>query len=354
MSIKSPVSDDVFTKFINKTTLDKLEKKFAVKGVKFDKAHISAAESVSNVVKSAVFFFRSAFSPEKAKKLVTEEEADLKKLEKTKFYQFKKNVDPEAWKGDETVPIYNTIAGVNCKNCAGKGFTDCEKCGGTGLIKCKKCEGKGLTTCKKCDGKGQLKIEIEVLDVDTDKKAKKTMNYQCPECYGAGKIPCSDCGGNAQSTCGNCKPNLGKLSCKECNGVGKSYKYKNESVPFILPKGEFVPHLFFKPELEKHMGEELSEVINSVDGIYIKNLDEMDEKFIKAQLGYWDGDIKSRMSSAKNVFKELEKKKGPETPKFPIYLFPLLRLEIKTVKGKNFDIFSIGTEKGYDVFTPKF
>ncbi len=354
MSVKSPLSDDVFAKFVEKTSADKLEKKFGVKGVKFEKGNISAAESVKNVVKSAVFFFRSKFSPEKAAKTSEEVDADLKKLEKTKFYQFKKNVNSLDWEGEQALPMYDSISSVNCKKCVGKGYKNCEKCGGTGEIKCKKCEGKGSVKCKKCDGTGQLKIEIEVVDGNTDKKDKKSMNYQCGECLGSGKIACSDCGGSAKSVCGDCKPNLGKIFCKECNGTGKHYKYRIESVPFTIPKGEYIPHLFFKPEFEKQIGEELGLVINNVDGIYIKNLDNMDEKFIKAQLGYWDGDIKSRMSSAKNLFKELEKRKGPESPIFPIYLFPLLRLESKTVKGKKFDILSIGTEKGYDVFVPNF
>ncbi|NVM05095.1 MAG: hypothetical protein HWN67_22430 [Candidatus Helarchaeota archaeon] len=354
MSVKSPLSDDVFARFIDKTSAAKLEKKFAVKGVKFEKTNISAAESVKNVVKSAVFFFRSQFSPEKAAKTYEEVDADLKKLEKTRFYQFKKNVNPVDWNGEDTLPMYDSISSVNCKKCVGKGYKNCDKCGGTGEIKCKKCEGKGLLECKKCKGTGQLKIEIEVVDEPADKKDKKPMNYQCGECLGSGKLACSDCGGGAKSVCGDCKPNMGKFFCKECNGTGKRYKYRRESIPFVVPKGEFIPHLFFKPEIEKQIGEELGLVINSVDGIYIKKLDEMDEKFVKAQLGYWDGDIKGRMNSAKNLFKELQKKKGPESPKFPIYLFPLLRLEVKTVKGKKFDILSIGTEKGYDVFVPKF
>lgn len=352
LSVKSPNTDDVFAKFIEKTPAASLEKKFAVKGVKFEKGNISAAESVKDFTKSAVFFFSAEFSAEKAEKFSEENVVDLKKLSKITFYEFPKKM--EEWKGEEKVPMFKSIAGTNCKSCAGKGYTDCKKCEGTGFIKCKKCEGSGLMDCKECKGTGKLSIDVEVINGDTNKKEKRAFNYQCGTCLGTGKITCKECGGMANSLCPDCKPNLGKIFCKDCDGVGKNYKYNIESVPLKVSKQQYMPHLFFRPELEKKMGEELISVIDTVDGIYIKNADDLNEKFVKAQLGYWDGDIKNRMNNAKNEFKNLQKAKGAETPKLPIYVFPLLRLEIKTPKGKTFDIFSIGTDKGYEVFAPNF
>ena len=354
MSVHSPTSDDVFDKFVERTPLKKLEKYFGIKGVEFEKDNISAAESVTNVVKSAVFFFRSEFSPEKAQKTYEKIEADLKKLSKTSFYEFPKHINQLEWKGKEIVPTFNSIVELNCKKCNGKGFENCKKCDGKGFNNCNKCNGSGKVDCQKCRGKGEKEVELEIFIGSTDKKEKRSLKYQCNECLGTGKIVCITCEGRGTELCGNCKPNLGKIPCKECNGIGKTYKYKIESVPFEVSKEHYIPHLFFKPEFEKALGEELNSIITTVDGIYIKNLKDLDEKFVKAQLGYMDGDIKSRMKNVQKYFKELQKSKGPESPKFPIYLFPVLKLEVKTEKGKEFYLYSIGSERGFTVFAPKF
>ncbi|MEM3587871.1 MAG: hypothetical protein QXO71_11190, partial [Candidatus Jordarchaeaceae archaeon] len=63
MSMKSPLSDDVFAKWLERADLSKLEKFFSVKRVKFERSNISAAESVKNVEKHAVFFFHSRIEP---------------------------------------------------------------------------------------------------------------------------------------------------------------------------------------------------------------------------------------------------------------------------------------------------
>ncbi|NVM05094.1 MAG: hypothetical protein HWN67_22425 [Candidatus Helarchaeota archaeon] len=352
MSVKSPVSDEVFEKFLNKTTAKKLEKSFGLKGVKFEKSNISTAESVENVVKSAVFFFRSEFSPDKASKTYEEQEVDQNKLSKIKFYDFPKNVNQLDWKGKETVPMYNSIEEINCKNCGGMGYNSCKKCGGSGLVQCGKCDGSGQVQCKKCKGSGKMSFNIEVL-VES-KKDKKLLTYNCGECFGSGQVLCQSCKGIGKGLCNKCKQDFGKLFCKDCKGTGKNYKYKIESVPFKVPKEQFIPHLFFKSEFEKKIGEEISEIITTVDGIYIKSLKDMDDDFVKAQLGYFDGDIKDRMNNAKKLFQSLQKSKGPESPKFPIYLFPVLKLVVKPESGKSFNVYSIGTERGYAVFAPSF
>ncbi len=352
LSVKSPVSDDVFEKFINKTAAKQLEKSFGVKGVKFEKGNISAAETVENVVKSAVFFFRSELSAEKASRTYEEFEVNQDKLSKVKFYDFPKSVNQLDWKGKEYVPMYNSIEEINCESCNGKGYSSCKKCKGTGLIQCEKCNGSGQVKCKKCKGSGKLSFNIEM--ITNNKKEKKMLIYNCGECYGSGLVFCQSCRGLGNDLCNKCKQDFGKLPCKDCKGTGKNYKYKVESVPFKTAKGEYIPHLFFKPEFEKKMGEELSEIITTVDGIYIKSLKDLDEDAVKAQLGYFDGDIKDRMNNAKKLFQNLQKSKGPESPKFPIYLFPVLKLVINPESGKSFNIYSIGTERGYAVFAPNF
>ncbi|MHA1384701.1 MAG: hypothetical protein ACTSR3_13185 [Candidatus Helarchaeota archaeon] len=353
MSVKSPNSDDVFAKFINKNPAKKLEKFFGEKGIKFEKGNIAAGESIENVVKSAVFFFRSEVSYEVDSKTLTEKEVNQKGLSKVKFYSFPKNVNQINWKGKNKVPLFNTIKEVNCKKCDGLGYKGCKSCESTGLAKCNKCDGSGKVQCKKCKGSGKLPLKLEVLVGEKLEKQKKSMNYQCGECFGTGKITCKTCSGMGKVLCKKCKPNFGKAICKECKGTGKYYTYRIGSVPFQTTKGEYVPHLFFKSEFEKKIGQELSSIITKVDGIYIKSLKDLNEDFVRAQLGYWDGEIKNRMNNAKNEFKSLEKSKGPETPKFPIYLFPALKLSVKTNKGKTFNVYSIGTERGYEVFSPK-
>ena len=47
----------------------------------------------------------------------------------------------------------------------------------------------------------------------------------------------------------------------------------------------------------------------------------------------------------------LEKKaaKGGEKPEYPIYVYPLFKLDIETPRGKKFNVFSIDTERSYIV-----
>ncbi|MFX1450262.1 MAG: hypothetical protein ACFFCM_05445, partial [Promethearchaeota archaeon] len=258
MSVKAPISDEVFERFINKIPANKLEKSFGIKGVKFEKSNISAAESVENVVKSAVFFFRAEFSPEKASRTYKEEVVDLKKLSNTKFYAFPKNINQLEWKGKETIPMYNSIEEIDCENCKGKGFNTCKKCKGTGLVQCEKCEGNGKVRCKRCKGSGKLSFDVEVLIGLDSKKEKKPLTYNCGDCFGSGLVLCQSCKGLGKVLCDKCKQDFGKNFCKDCKGTGKNYRYKIESVPFMVSKERYIPHLFFKPEFEKKMGEELS------------------------------------------------------------------------------------------------
>ena len=117
MSVKSPTSDEVLSKFINKTPAGKLEKKFGQSGVKFEKGNIDLGESIETVVKSAAFFFRSEVASQPLSQTAQEEEVDLKKLSKIKFYQFPKVVNQDNWKGKGNVPMFNTIAGSSCSKC---------------------------------------------------------------------------------------------------------------------------------------------------------------------------------------------------------------------------------------------
>lgn len=352
MSIKSPNSDDVFGKFIEKTPAKVLEKIFGVKGVKFEKSNISAAESVQNVLKSAIFFFRSETATKEVEGAYEEKIINSKNLNKIKFFDFQKSINQLEWKGKKTIPMFNSISSVNCEKCNGLGYLLCRECKGSGEISCDYCKGEGQTECKKCKGTGKNPIYLEVIIGSQNEKEKRSFDEKCTDCFGTGKIPCKTCGGSGKKVCSKCKGTFGKKICKDCLGKGVIYKYRIGPVPFEVAKSQYVPHLFFKPEFETKLGEELSLIITKVDGIYIKNLKDLDEKIITAKLGYWDGDIRSRMNDAKQIFSKLEKSNGPEKPQFPIYLFPILKLDIKSERGKSFSIFSIGTDRGFEVFAP--
>ncbi|MHA1578794.1 MAG: hypothetical protein ACTSUQ_04070 [Candidatus Freyarchaeota archaeon] len=74
-----------------------------MKRVKFERSNISAAESVRNVEKHAIFFFRSKSIPlllgTLRKKVV-----NIDKLEKVTFYDFgNKQVDMTEWKDGTSV-----------------------------------------------------------------------------------------------------------------------------------------------------------------------------------------------------------------------------------------------------------
>ncbi|MHA1145990.1 MAG: hypothetical protein ACTSRW_14705 [Candidatus Helarchaeota archaeon] len=234
MSVKTPNTDDVFQRFVDKTPAKKLEKKFGKKNVKFEKGLISAAESVQNVDKSACFFFRSKVvqfsdTPTKYKesKLI-----QSKKLQKVKFYDFHgKKVDPEKWKGDDEVPMFQSIEAVKC---TGKGCTQgkilCSNCKGSGQVTCGKCKGTGSYQCKACAGKGTIGLKVDVVN-EKGEKTKKTVTVRCKNCFGEGKIFCVDCVGTGRVTCKKCKGEKHTF-CKTCMGEGSLYKYRIEPVPF--------------------------------------------------------------------------------------------------------------------------
>lgn len=354
MSVKTPNTDDVFSRFINKTSAGKLEKLFAQKNVKFEKGNISAAESVTNVDKSACFFFRSKIiqPSEGPTKFKESKEMESKKLVKVTFYNFHgKKVDPENWKDDDEVPFLKTIEKVKCpqKGCE-NGKILCQKCKGVGQISCSKCKGKGHYECKACKGTGKIELKLNVKD-EKGNKVKEPLKISCKACYGAGKTFCATCAGTGKENCKKCKGERHN-PCKKCAGEGGLYKYKIGAVPFAAYPGgkDYEPHLFFRKELEKKMGEELDKVITKVDGVYVRSIKDMNEKWITPQLGVWNSDIANRMKDCSKEFKELDKSRSHKA-EYPIYVFPIFKLDVTTPRGKSFRIFSVGTERGYSVFS---
>nr|MDO8080861.1 hypothetical protein [Candidatus Freyarchaeota archaeon] len=345
MSMKSPVSDDVFAKWLERADLGKLEKLFSVKRVKFEKSNISVAESVKNVEKHAVFFFHSRIDPSTTKE-VEKNVVNIDELSKVTFYDFgNKQVDITEWKDKNLVPFHSSIKEIRCDECSGKGSIACDKCNGSGTLACKKCNGSGNLTCPSCKGDRKLYAKLKVLT--EGKKSDVEMPYNCDVCWGVGTIKCSNCGGTGKVDCDKCHGEA-KTPCKQCKGTGTLFEYATGSVPF---KTAVIPNLFFRSEFEKHLAKVIDKEFANIEGIKINDYNSLNEKEITPHLGFFNKEVEDKMNKAKAAFKDLEKKaaKGGETPEYPISVYPLLKLDIETPKGKKFSVFSIGTDKNYIV-----
>jgi hypothetical protein len=343
--MKSPISDDVFAKWLERADMGKLEKFFSVKRVKFERSNVSAAESVKNVEKHTVFFFHSKVAPSPAKE-AEKKLVNIEELSKVTFYDFgTKPVDMLEWKEKSLIPLYSSLKETPCDECSGKGFITCDKCKGSGTLSCKKCNGTGSLTCPSCKGDRKLYANLKV--ITEGKKTDVEMPYNCDVCGGAGTIKCNNCGGTGKVDCDKCHGEE-KTPCKQCKGTGTLFEYTVGSVPF---KTAVVPNLFFKSEFEKHLENVIDKEFANIEGIKITDSNSLSEKELTPQLGFFNKEVEDKMNKAKATFKDLEKKgtKGGETPQYPIYAFPLLKLDIETPKGKKFSIFSIGTDRNYIV-----
>ncbi|MFX1295823.1 MAG: hypothetical protein ACFFD2_13345 [Promethearchaeota archaeon] len=351
MPIKSPNTDAVFEKWINKTPAKSLEKKFKIKDVPFQKSNISAAESVKTVEKFTAFYFESEKKGSKTPTTVEEEYTDLKTLGKIKFYEFTEQMDSEKWKDKTKVPLYDTLKPDNCKKCHGTGYINCKKCKGEKLITCKDCKGRATIKCKDCDGTGSKSINITVIK-NGKEKSKKQFKYQCPTCFGTSKIECKKCGGTGKIPCPDCKANA-RYKCDKCKGYGHFYIYGIGYVPFKLTSA-VIPHLYFKADVNKELEYRLSNAISQVEGIKIQDYKNLDEHNVQSQLGYeLDSDAKKMMNTTKKEFEKIEKN-DLEKPHYPILIFPVLELDIVTPKNKKFKLFSIGPDTGYIVLDQGF
>jgi hypothetical protein len=343
--MKSPSADDVFAKWLEHADMGKLEKLFSVKHVQFERSNVSAAESVKNVEKHAVFFFHSKIEPssraEGEKNVVNYED-----LQKVNFHHFgNKEVDSTEWKDKNMVPLHESVNEIKCDECSGKGSIMCDKCKGTGVLGCKKCNGTGNITCPTCKGDKKLYLKLKVMT--EGKKSEEQMAHNCYTCGGTGTIKCNNCGGTGKVECDKCHGDA-KTTCKKCKGTGTLYEYTNGPVPF---KTEGIPNIFYKSEFDKTLADTINKEFSNIEGITFKDYNDLNEKEITPQLGFYNKEVEDKMNKAKNAFKDLEKKGAnrAETPEYPIYVYPLLKLDMETPKGKKFSVFSIGTEKKYVV-----
>ena len=310
--IKTPNLDDVFEKWKNsavRKNKKKMEKEFGTKGSVFSLNNISAAESVKEVMKEAAIYFaiKRTIAPSKDK---DENLVIASKLNKETFYTFKDGqVNKDNWKGKEAVPTYESIKAVKCKECGGKGFT--------------------TNKCKECGGSGKIKEKWTLRSGEDQDKLKTVFEYPCGECYGTGSI---------------------REQCKECGGHQFLYKYEILPVPFkTVVTGIPVLHSSAKTKFEREIEQDLHKLIKEVEGIKFNDFKSL-EKSAEPSLGYWNKNIKKTVSVAGKDYSKYKKDKEAEVIT-QIYLFPMLQLFCESKKGNKFEIYSLGSEKKFMIYS---
>ncbi len=312
--IKTPNLDDIFERWKQSAVRKdrkKMEKEFGTKGAVFSLDAISAAEYVKDTQKEAAIYFsirKTTGGPKETKK--EEVTVDATKVSKETYYSFKgSKIHKENWKGKLIVPIYETISPVACKTCKGKGFNE--------------------PKCKDCSGSGKIQENIEVLVGEKQDKQRKTFSYPCGTCYGTGKL---------------------REHCKDCDGHQYQYKYETNPVPFeTIVTGIPVLHSSAKTKYEKEIEKDLHEVIEDVEGIKFSDFKSLEQK-AEASLGYYNKNIKKTISTASSDHKNFEKDKDTSINS-QIHLFPMIQLMAETKKGSKFEVYSIGSEKKFMIFS---
>jgi len=311
--IKTPNLDSIFAKWKESTARkDKklMERQFGTKGAIFSLDAISAAEYVNPpALKGAAIYF----SVKKTISTSNNKEQNLVpafRVSRETFYSFKgAKIDKETWKGNEEVPMFETLQAVPCKTCKGNGFVE--------------------ENCKSCKGTGKIVENLVVLIGAEQKKEKKTFEYPCGECYGKSKLP---------------------YPCKECGGHKNFYKYEILPVPFkTVVSGLPILHSSLQTKYEKEIGKELIALIEKVEGIKFNKFDDLTSK-AEGSLGYWDKEVSKTVKAAGSDYKKFEKDKETKIES-QIYLFPMIQLNCQTKRGKKFEVYSIGSEQNFMIFS---
>jgi hypothetical protein len=313
VKIKTPNLDNIFEKWketANKKDHKRLEKEFGTKGAVFTLEAISAAEYVvPPALKGAAIYFsvKKTVAPVKGKE---ENLVIAPRVSRETFYEFKSSsVNKDNWKGAEKVPIYSSITAVPCKECSGKGYVE--------------------DKCRSCKGTGKIEDTVIVLEGEKQEKQKKPFDYPCPDCYGSGKI---------------------QYKCKECGGYKNLYKYEILPVPFkSVVTGIPILHSSLQTKYEKEIGKDLQDLIEQVEGIKFSEFKDLDDK-AEASLGYWDKEVKKTINAANNDYKTYEKDKNSQITS-QIYLFPMIQLNCKSKRGSKFEIYSIGSENSFMIYS---
>jgi len=310
--IKSPNSDEIWDQWKRKNVKSQdLEKHYGIKGAVFSLDNIAASEFVKGVTKAVAVYFEVEKQSKASDKKGKIEKRSFRRLEKERFYVFNASVKANEWKGDKEVPFFDTITCIKCPKCNGNGFLK-KKCGN-------------------CDGSGKWEVRIEVMNEKQD-KGHKGLPMKCPECFGQGIIQSS--------------------KCDECGGVGELLQYEIRPVPLKTTSDTEIIFLASMKlsGMEKELGKDIQEALDHVEGIVVKNPEkELDPKYVEAQLGFMDGDIKKILNNVFKDWKDISKSKDSKLAT-PIYLFPLITLKCETRKNKTFLVHSIGAGEKFLVF----
>ncbi|MHA2272191.1 MAG: hypothetical protein ACXACI_10035 [Candidatus Hodarchaeales archaeon] len=351
MKMQSPLADDVFFEWLKKADDKTVKKKFGLG--KNDP--IQASENIDEVTKSAAFYFQTEVTPPslKGQKI---EEVRPRKLRSVKFHLFQSQVAQEAWPYKELiVPLFDQLKHVQCKKCSGKGNLSCSSCKGQGIYSCDHCKGEGREKCKNCKGEGKERLEVEVI-VDL-KKDKKRLEVQCPDCYGAGSVSCSKCRGLGREECNKCKGSSLK-ACSDCEGYGILFQVASGPIPVApVAKGQSSSRIFVSKPFER-ISKKPGELQSLLESHHVDSIRMSAAKGLKDEnlmdllmLPKLESHVTKPMDQCRKEFDALDKAfrkgKGVEKPLSPLEIFPLLRLDVKTTKGARFEIYAVGSDKGY-------
>ena len=316
MVIKTPLADEVFQRWLKSKPANDIEKVFGRKP-----QDISAMECVGKeIVKTPALVFRTTAKNVSSSK--KPEKSDLytyDELEKQKFYKFSKSIPKNDWKEKNTdVMLYEKIEEVTCKDCGKKGLVKCDKCNGTGTVVCPNCKDAKSLLCKECKGAGSITLDINVYDETGKKVDTKQRKLACPECHGRAKSICQECGGTTKQLCKSCNGE-GGFDCKTCKGTGVVYNLPLSPVPFS-DLGDV--YFFWDTEMEKQMsksktlkGKELADLLEkqNVSPVKVNNTNDLDQKKLEDQLGFWHKEASKQVSDCKKTFSDLQKSNA-ETP----------------------------------------
>jgi hypothetical protein len=288
-----------------------MEKQFGTKGAVFSLDAVSAAEYVKDTMKEAAIYFAIKKTLGPTPKGKDGNIVVAPRIARVEYFSFKGKgqIDKENWKGDENVPIFESIQPVSCKTCRGKGYTE--------------------DKCKSCNGTGKIEEKLIVLIGEEQEKEKKIFSYPCAACYGTGKR---------------------QNQCKECGGHKNLYKYEILPVPFkTVVTGVPILHSSAQTKYEKEIGDDLHKMIEDVEGIKFTDYKELESK-AEASLGYWNKNIKKTISSAGSDYKIYQKDKDAQITT-QIHLFPMIQMFCETKKGSKFEIYSLGSANKFIIYS---
>jgi len=312
--IKTPNLDDIFEKWKQRavrTDKKKMEKQFGTKGAIFSLDAISAAEYVKDTQKEAAIYFAIKKTVGEVIKDIDEKSVLPPKVAKETFYSFKGKgkINKDDWKGDEMVPIYETLQSTPCKNCKGNGYIE--------------------TKCRTCKGTGKIEEKLQVLTGEEQNKEEKPFSYNCGVCFGLG---------------------TNKEQCRDCGGYKNLYKYQILPVPFkTVVTGIPVLHSSAQTKYEKEIERDLHQMIEDVEGIRFNDFKDLEAK-AEPSLGYWNKNIKKTIGSAGSDFKSYSKDKESQITS-QIYLFPMIQMFCQSKKGTKYEIYSLGSANKFMIYS---